>query len=111
MKSHLTTSKRRTSFTHESLGLGMMLTITDAEEIGALVLKSTIVIFRLFELSPTYFRGSGPIMRISPNEVSFDDIEASDIIYAQTSKFEHLHGRTRGTRVSWPGNDVDDHGC
>lgn len=27
-------------------------------------------------------------MRISPNEVSFDDIEASDIIYAQTSKFE-----------------------
>ncbi|KAJ5915766.1 hypothetical protein N7454_010907 [Penicillium verhagenii] len=32
-------------------------------------------------------RGSGPMMRISPNEVSFNDIEASDIIYAQTSKF------------------------
>ncbi|KAJ5654879.1 hypothetical protein N7490_001882 [Penicillium lividum] len=33
-------------------------------------------------------RKYGPMMRISPNEVSFDDIEASDIIYAQTSKFE-----------------------
>ncbi|KAL3444871.1 hypothetical protein BJX65DRAFT_310462 [Aspergillus insuetus] len=27
-------------------------------------------------------------MRISPNEVSFNDIEASDTIYAQTSKFD-----------------------
>lgn len=27
-------------------------------------------------------------MRISPNEVSFTDIEASDTIYAQTSKFD-----------------------
>ncbi|KAE8393149.1 cytochrome P450 [Aspergillus alliaceus] len=30
----------------------------------------------------------GPIMRISPNEISFTDIEASDVIYAQTSRFE-----------------------
>lgn len=30
----------------------------------------------------------GPILRISPGEVSFNDIEASGVIYAQTSKFE-----------------------
>ncbi|KAJ0417771.1 cytochrome P450 [Aspergillus carlsbadensis] len=38
----------------------------------------------LFKLHQKY----GPIMRISPNEVSFNDIEASDTIYAQASKFD-----------------------
>ncbi|KAL2840127.1 cytochrome P450 [Aspergillus pseudodeflectus] len=38
----------------------------------------------LFRLHHKY----GPIMRISPNEVSFNDIEASETIYAQTSKFD-----------------------
>ncbi|KFZ25402.1 hypothetical protein V502_00123 [Pseudogymnoascus sp. VKM F-4520 (FW-2644)] len=33
-------------------------------------------------------RKYGPILRISPNEVSFNDLEASSIIYGQTSKFE-----------------------
>ncbi|KAK3896972.1 cytochrome P450 [Staphylotrichum tortipilum] len=33
----------------------------------------------------------GPMLRISPNEVSFNDIEASGIIYGQTSKFEKSH--------------------
>lgn len=31
---------------------------------------------------------TGPMLRISPNEVSFNDLEASGIIYGQTSKFE-----------------------
>ncbi|KAG7291092.1 hypothetical protein NEMBOFW57_001102 [Staphylotrichum longicolle] len=31
------------------------------------------------------------MLRISPNEVSFNDIDASGIIYAQTSKFEKAH--------------------
>ncbi|KAJ5781189.1 cytochrome P450 [Penicillium paradoxum] len=33
-------------------------------------------------------RKYGPFLRISPNEVSFNDVEASSIVYAQTSKFE-----------------------
>ncbi|KAL2827913.1 cytochrome P450 [Aspergillus pseudoustus] len=39
---------------------------------------------QLFKLHHKY----GPMMRISPNEVSFNDIEASEVIYAQTSKFD-----------------------
>ena len=31
---------------------------------------------------------AGPMLRISPDEVSFNDLEASGIIYGQTSKFE-----------------------
>ncbi|KAF7168666.1 hypothetical protein CNMCM5623_001606 [Aspergillus felis] len=33
-------------------------------------------------------RKYGPILRISPNEVSFNDLDASGIIYGPTSKFE-----------------------
>ncbi|KAF9894959.1 hypothetical protein FE257_004581 [Aspergillus nanangensis] len=33
----------------------------------------------------------GPIMRISPNEVSIADLEASSVIYGQNSKFEKSH--------------------
>ncbi|KAL4802082.1 cytochrome P450 [Aspergillus unguis] len=52
----------------------------------------------LFKLHHKY----GPVMRISPNEVSFNEIAASDTIYAQTSKFDKSRYFYRAFEVPGP---------